>query len=197
MNYKDYLIWVEKTILKLSDRKKQLFGLLCAKRLYPNYHFFKKKENWGDDIFIKEILERVKKQIINPNNNKVNYSYLLNKIDKIIPYPEDFDNISVSHALDASVIVENLLNFILTKDKKYIMFIPVSCIDTIYMHIQDKYSLYDEETEHHELFQSEINVQKKHLEYLVNLKKLDSDSINIFLDTFQNDNLISLDYLEK
>lgn len=195
MTYKKHFNWVAKRVSKLSYTKKILFGLLCTQRLYPNYQFFKEKENWGDDIYLKDVLKEIKNNLVKVDFSNLDINNLLKKVDGIIPNTDDFESSYTSYALDASMTVESLLKFIKTQSDKHIIRIAQLCIDSIDMNIQDRYSIY--ETEQHSLAQKEINVQKKHLEYLANLDSLDSDSINLFLESFQNDNLISLDYLEK
>lgn len=194
MTYKEYIDWLEEKLIILSTSKKILFGLLCAKRLYPNYEFFKRKVNFGNEFFIKNTLEEIKNYLVNPKCQTLDLDKLLIDIDEIIPDTDDYGEIYASHALDASGSVEDLLKFISSKDSKYIIRISKACIDTIFMHIQDKFS--PNQTIIHPLYVKELQVQKKHISYLVGLDTIRLENVNLFLEMFEKDNLISLDYLQ-
>ena len=59
MTHAEYVDTLGKKLEQLNQRKLLLLGYITVERLLPSYHFFEKRENWGDYAFIASLMEEI------------------------------------------------------------------------------------------------------------------------------------------
>ena len=118
---------------KLCKIKQLTFAYLTCTRLFPNYVFFSLKFNFGEPNILQEAISYLHSNIMNYNPSKQNIHFLLNKMDKNVPYPENFNSIIASSALDACTSIEYSLHFLLNEDFSLIESISTFATDSIDM----------------------------------------------------------------
>jgi uncharacterized protein YjaG (DUF416 family) len=179
----------EVDLLKSLDFQKQkAFAYLTCIRLYPNYAYFSKKFNFGNPLILNEGIEYIYLNILDQNSNKTKIDELISKIDRLIPETANFKTILASSALDACVVVNTSLDFLISKEFYLIDEISTSAYDTVHMFIQatdhldyntDKH--FQQKIDDHPLMKKELKVQKGIISFLSTIGKLDHSDIDTLL----------------
>lgn len=183
----------------LNFSKKLLFAYLTCERLIPNYKFFSEKYGFGDYKVLEQYLESVLEIIINGTEDlTLSLDEARNRIDKINPFPENYDTVLASSAMDACGSVLELLQYIQDKQDDRIVAISTLSFDTVDMYIQEIEALdYNNDSEfekkiaEHPLMQSEKKVQDGILKYLSEIDAIHINDI-LTLEGLQNNNVGSL-----
>ena len=171
----------DKTYLKaklkeLSREQKILFMLSCCERLYPNYLVFNKKHEWGNPLVLRKALDfawTVLERGI--EENKEELKKFIKLCDEITPDTEDFDSIFVSQALDSSVAVASLLEYIISDSNDKIIEVASLARDTVDMYVQELEDMAPNDPNlekmilEHPLMQQELKRQRQDIEMLKNL----------------------------
>ena len=129
---------LQKNIEKLSVTQALVFGLHLTKRLLPNYLFFVKTEKRGDAFILKNIIDFVEKRLLNEKSN-YNSLNLKQSILAIAPSSENFPSVYSTYALDCCAAFDDLLSFIQTQNKEYILSISMLSINTVYIFLVDRF----------------------------------------------------------
>lgn len=152
---------------KLIKERQILFCVHLAKRLWPNYIFFIKKEGFGDVNFLDSLLENVKKYITQSNGN-LNWDKLKSQIFEITPDSEEFSSLYTSYAADACGACYDLIALIVENDLEAINRIIDSSINSVYLCILNKLNLPsvsnshpDDKIYNSQEMKNEVNFQKK------------------------------------
>jgi len=126
-----------------------VFSIDICNRLIDDYVDFYIKYNWGNPNVLNEAIKYCEETDFT-KIDKEKVKDLINKVEKIIPDTEDFENIEVSYALNSACAVLELLEFIMGQDKMHVSNISSFIIDTTDFKIQEIESgLTNEELENH------------------------------------------------
>jgi uncharacterized protein YjaG (DUF416 family) len=162
-----------KHLEKLDFTKQLSFAYLTCERLLPNYIYFSLHFKFGNPQILKDAIIFIHQSLINNSYQKETIITHLNAIDKNTPYPEKFDTILASSALDSCSVVSESLNFLMDKKIDRIKDISTLAIDTIDMYIQERDNLdfntdkqFEEKIQQDPLMQREIYIQKGIISFL-------------------------------
>lgn len=128
---------VRQLINTLTFEQCVTFAATCCERLVPNYQAFSVVHKWGDPSLLFEALEFVWNVLKTGIPSPVEANRLLSTIESITPEPENFQSIYVMQALMAIQGVSDLLNYMLSQDKEYVLNVMTLASDAIYQFIQD------------------------------------------------------------
>lgn len=155
----------------VSFKKQLLFGYLGASRLIPNYKFFSLENGWGDYTVLVAVLNDVRNVLLSSNAiNNLALEQKITEIELVTPDMDDYgETIYGSHALDSSLSVICILEFIKTHDIGHLFELIEYVIETIRMNISYNENLYssdpaiDEKMSSHPFMQREIQLQLEQL----------------------------------
>ncbi|UJF19177.1 DUF416 family protein [Vibrio sp. SS-MA-C1-2] len=99
---------------------------LCE-RMYPNYALFCQQTEFADNRAYRVILDSVW-ELLTVKNAKINFERQLEKLEELVPSPDDFDFYGVYPAIDACVGLSTLLHALLDRDDMLEQVIEVSQI---------------------------------------------------------------------
>ncbi|WP_133406085.1 YjaG family protein [Parashewanella tropica] len=103
-----------KRLKSLSLEQKQLFAIALCQRMYPNYALFSEVCEFGNPQVLKTTLDLLwQKQY--DKKLKFNLELYLERLDEVVPEPEDYDVYGVYPAIDAVVALTSLLSAIQSK----------------------------------------------------------------------------------
>lgn len=126
-----------------------VFSIDICNRLIDDYFDFYIKYNWGNPNVLNEAIKYCEETNFT-KIDKEKVKDLINKVEKITPDTEDFENIEVSYALNSACAVLELLEFIMGQDKINVSNISSFIIDTIDFKIQEiERGLTNDELENH------------------------------------------------
>lgn len=100
---------------KLEQWQHITFMAALVERMYPNYAAFCKQTGFCEPQAFRQVLENVW-EILTVKNAKINFDGQLEKLEVLIPSPEDFDLYLVYPAIDACVAMSTLIHALLDKD---------------------------------------------------------------------------------
>ena len=175
---------------ELSREQKILFMLSCCERLYPNYLAFNKKHEWGNPFVLRNTLDfawTVLERGI--GEDKEELKKLLKQCDEITPDTEDFDSIFVSQALDSTVAVASLLEYIISDSNDKIIEVASLARDTVDMYVQELEDMAPNDPNlekmilEHPLMQQELKRQRQDIELL---KDLEVSDVSIYEEVKKN-----------
>jgi uncharacterized protein YjaG (DUF416 family) len=173
---------IKSRLIKLNQQKSLVFGALICKRLIPNYQFFSKKENFGNDNYLLKVINIVIDYLTNNTNHDTGVFKKLDKeIDTISPDSEEYPEVYSTYALNACIATQTLLA-ILQGNIKEVSIISEMSIDTITIYVEDTMDIYiDEDIDETEIeiLYNELNIQMgiiqeietNNIEYLTELIK--------------------------
>ena len=107
----EYRNAIRQQILSLSREKKIIFSLLTSERLQLNYDSFSVKYHFGEPLQLKKITSLLYEDLLNGYDNETIHEYI-STIDRITPDIENYDNVTVSFALDACTSLLSVLYYI-------------------------------------------------------------------------------------
>ena len=173
----NYIFNKEKLFLrltKLSKEKNICFALSICERLKRNYIIFSDEAKWGNSKTLENGINYLWTILI--EKQKIDSELIKNmcsKIEEIAPDTEDiFDSENVSYALNASAVVYQGLQYLLTDNIKFMVEIATNSMDTIdhYVQIEEDMQGRGEALEkrinQHELMQAELKRQEDDLFFL-------------------------------
>ncbi|QYJ76381.1 YjaG family protein [Shewanella sp. FJAT-52076] len=103
-----------KRLKALSLPQKQLFAVALCQRMYPNYQLFSEVCEYGDPKVLDTVLNLLWQSLYD-RKLKLNLELHTNKLEEVIPEPENFDVYGVYPAMDAVVALISLLSGIESK----------------------------------------------------------------------------------
>src|SRR6187402_605144 len=93
-------------ILKELNFQKQLvFSYLTSARLYPNYVYFSNNYNFGNPDILYKAINYIYQNIFQYGIDLPTIKSLLEKLDEVTPWPENYDTVLVSAGLDACSVI--------------------------------------------------------------------------------------------
>ncbi|WP_372871769.1 YjaG family protein [Shewanella sp.] len=103
-----------KRLKALSLPQKQLFAVALCQRMYPNYQLFSEVCEFGDPRVLDTVLNLLWQSMYD-KKLKLNLELHLDRLEDVIPEPENFDVYGVYPAMDAVVALVSLLSGIQSK----------------------------------------------------------------------------------
>lgn len=103
-----------KRLKALSLPQKQLFAVALCQRMYPNYQLFSEVCEFGDPKVLDTVLNLLWQSLYD-RKLKLNLELHTNRLEEVIPEPENFDVYGVYPAMDAVVALISLLSGIESK----------------------------------------------------------------------------------
>jgi uncharacterized protein YjaG (DUF416 family) len=185
-----------KEVSKLNDvdfTKQFVFAYLTCERLYPNYVYFSKHYHFGNFSILKSVIDYLHDNLFKKRINHVQIKSLIEKVEKNIPDPADYDTILASSALDTCTVLTESLNFLIDHDVSRLLDISSMATDTVHMYIQEIENLdfntdrlFQQKIESHPLMIKEISIQKGIINYLLNIKNIEEPDIVTLLQLQEN-----------
>lgn len=150
----DFFTSLKNNLELLPKGRKVDFGLNICKRLLPDYIIFNQKYNWGNSETLNRAIESIDGRIKTDLNKESIYK-LIAKVNLLVPDTDDFGEVEGSYALNASVSVVELLEYLIDEDKEHIINISRNILDTIDFKIREKEPTLTSQKleEHYELVQ--------------------------------------------
>lgn len=162
---------------QLNDWQLAAFCAAVSERLLPNYLLFSRVAEFGDAKILRTALDRVWDRLCN-RCGSVNFETQMERVDTVIPEPEDFDIYGVYPALDACVALIATLNQMLEasyQDARQISQLSLQGIET-YLEVIADAELSDEELVRfintHPLIEIEQQFQEDLIEQLLSTTKV-------------------------
>jgi hypothetical protein len=177
---------------KLSFERRIIFALSCCERLFPNYAFFSRLENWGEPQIFRTALDVLWSAWREPPMSQERVKNLLRDCESFVPDTENFSSEWVSPALDASIAVVETLQCILDGLTDHCVTIASLARDTVDMFIQEwdelDYELPDFERQiaNDPLMIRELTKQQEDLRLLEEIKELDTLTVEAIRTSSQN-----------
>lgn len=162
MIYKDYMKKIKVEAAVLNQKERVAVILICCIRLSPLYSRFSEVENWGNESLLTQCRELAIDWL---NSKRVNSNTLSKQVGEVIPDTEDFGTVLGSYALNAGVVHEYLLDQIKNNDSSFLIYVLLSCYDTVDLYVQECLDLdrkgvtLESEIENHPAMVSEIDWQ--------------------------------------
>lgn len=172
------------SLKQLNDWQLATFCAAVSERLFPNYALFSQVAEFGDAQVLRTALDKVWDRLSN-RCGAVNFETQMEKVDAVIPEPDDFDMYGVYPALDTCVALITTLNQMVEasyQDARQISQLSLQGIET-YLEVIADAELSDEDLVRfintHPLIEIEQQFQDQLVEQLsrsakVNIALLDS-----------------------
>jgi len=133
---------IAKKIEQLSFYQQLTFGILVSESFVNTYEVFAKKENWGNPIVLKQIIQKLKNASITKNELNGELKVLNTELDTIMPDMDDFSgDIYASLALDVCSMVGECLDFVKDKDIEHIKNVSYVATQSVEFYVADKNNL--------------------------------------------------------
>lgn len=94
---------------KLESWQHLTFMACLCERMYPNYFMFCRQTGFADSQLYRRVLDLVW-EILTVKDAKVNFDSQLEKLEEVIPTPEEFDIYGVYPAIDACVALSEVVH---------------------------------------------------------------------------------------
>jgi len=162
MNYKDYKELIERESASLSQKECVALCLICCTRLSPLYSKFVATENWGDDSILLQSREAAISWL---SGTAIDTSPITKQLSHVIPDSEDFGSVIGTHAQNAGIAHEHLLEQIKTSEPSPLIYVFHNCYDTVDLFVQEILDpsclggIAESEIENHDMVVKEINFQ--------------------------------------
>jgi len=164
------------SLKQLNDWQLAAFCAAVSERLLPNYVLFSRVAEFGDARVLRTALDKVWDRLCN-RCGAVNFETQMEKVDAVIPEPDDFDMYGVYPALDACVALITTLNQMVEasyQDARQISQLSLEGIET-YLEVIADAELSDEDLVRfintHPLIEIEQQFQEDLLEQLLSSAK--------------------------
>ncbi|GAO41780.1 DUF416 family protein [Flavihumibacter petaseus] len=150
MNYQEYVSALRRQAYALPYIRQLAFAVLICKKLYPEYAKFVEAYQWGDADLLMDAIIVCQSRLDSNGNEPSDIAELIPKIDAIVPDTDDFGGDYLgSYALNASVSVNETLEFILDRDSEHIINIATYYSDTVDFRIHEENELIDLQISQH------------------------------------------------
>jgi uncharacterized protein YjaG (DUF416 family) len=189
----DSIAKISNKLQGLSVNQLAFFNALICEKLTPNYIYFNRIYNLTTEINLNDYLSKLfisaTKLTSNSNEELENH---IESIENIVPHIEDYEDYSVSFALDCSVSYYYAYKFLRNFDIQNSRDISENSINTIDRFIIFKNNLipsdllFEKFISEHELMIYEINFQEQLINAISKLNIIDDTSINLFKNSYKN-----------
>ncbi len=186
---------------KLNYNKQLVFAYLTCERLYPNYAFFSENFDFGAKQTLRKAIDYISTVLlISDFPSKDEIETHLSAIEPNTPFPQNFETILSSSALDSCTAILETLQFMLDRKKSRLKDISTFATDTVDMYIGDRDKLdfntdpdFDRKIFNDPLMQREHSIQNGIISYLNKIEKLELPDINNLLNLQFNNNRSNID----
>jgi uncharacterized protein YjaG (DUF416 family) len=177
-------------LLNQLDITKQLtFAFLTCERVFPNYVYFSANYNFGNPAILREAINFIYESIFNINNiDKSKVDTLLLKIHNVTPHTNNFTTFYATIAMySGGVIFESINLFKKKLSNQIILDISTMSTDAIDCFIQERDDMdyadpnFEEKILNDSLMQTEVEIQKGVISYLMKVKYVDTADIATLL----------------
>src|SRR5579871_1398749 len=136
MDYQKFVITLERNCLSLSYEKSLRLAITVSKKLFFDYQSFFETHEWGNPDLLLDAINASERSL-SGEGNLLMIEALIPKIKAIIPDTDDFGDYLGSYALNASVVVHEMLQFIQDKASSHVFDICRLYLDTIDFKIRE------------------------------------------------------------
>ena len=175
---------------ELNEWQLAAFCAAVSERLLPNYTLFAQVSEFGNCQILRTALDKVWERLTN-RCGSINFETQMEKVDAVIPEPDDFDMYGVYPALDACVALITTLNQMVEasyQDARQTSQLSFQGIET-YLELIADAELSDEQLigfiNSHQLIEIEQQFQDSLIEQLLGGNKPDNKSGNKVLDAIR------------
>lgn len=179
--------YMRSQLLKLVTWKQIAFLIFLCERLMPGFEFFSDEVGYKkNDKTLRQYLDKAAEMLMN-GITKDKLSKLAGKCEDLAPYPEDYDSLYVSTALDTAMSVSLLMKMFTDNNVEHVVDAATFITDSIDLYVQEIENMepndpdLEEKILSHKLMQKELETQEKDIEFLL---KVDND-INISRSLFK------------
>lgn len=187
---------------QLNDMQLSAFCAAISERLLPNYALFSQVAEFGNTQTLRTALDKIWDRLCN-RCGSVNFETQMEKVDAVVPDPEDFDMYGVYPALDTCVALITTLNQMVEashQDARQTSQLSLQGIETYLELIADS-ELSDEQLVRfintHELIEQELAFQESLIDQLLQKDNPDAATLDKIRTQAANDGVsnigISLD----
>lgn len=148
MEYRLFSEQLEQRLNGMPPASLLRFGVEICKRLYPDYAAFSQKRQWGDPDLLLDAI-RACEGAFESTVDRETVHYLRIRIDAVIPDSEDFGDFDGSYALNASVAVAYVLQYILDQSVENIKHAATHYYENIDFKLQESGITGEDELENH------------------------------------------------
>lgn len=134
----------EQAVEQLPIKKQLAFAYFLAKRMFPNYSNFVKKEEWGDEKVPKNALRLIYKVINDEQVTQEQLKSMIDNLSSVTPDTDDFGTLEASLALDACVVLLETLESIKNQDIHQLSSIASLPFNSLRMLIEDRNNTFDD-----------------------------------------------------
>ncbi len=136
MNYQEILAEFEGQVQCLSNRKQLEAGIAICKSLFFDYQRFFETYRWGNPDVLLDAIHICERSLVGQTDISV-VTFLVKQVDDITPDMGDFGEYLGSYALNASLVVHEILHFILDGQVSHINDSAGLFLDTIDFRIHE------------------------------------------------------------
>jgi uncharacterized protein YjaG (DUF416 family) len=136
MNYQEILAEFEAHVQSLSKRKKLEAGIAICKSLFFDYQRFFETYGWGNPDVLLDAIHICEQSLVGQTDISI-VTHLVEKVDGITPDIDDFGEYLGSFALNASLVVHEILHFTLDGQVSHINDSAGLYLDTIDFRIHE------------------------------------------------------------
>jgi uncharacterized protein YjaG (DUF416 family) len=122
---------LSKQFKRLPYHRQIGFALWICKRLYPEYEYFQKKEQWGNASLLAEGIAFIEKHQVAQAFDVTQVQRLVESIDEVTPDMDDYGDYHGSYALNAAIVVMEALRFLADREVEHLLAISTYMTDTI------------------------------------------------------------------
>ncbi|RDE18372.1 DUF416 family protein [Motiliproteus coralliicola] len=187
---------------QLNDQQLSAFCAAISERLLPNYALFSQVAEFGNTQTLRTALDKIWDRLCN-RCGAVNFETQMEKVDAVVPDPEDFDMYGVYPALDTCVALITTLNQMVEashQDARQTSQLSLQGIET-YLELIADAELSDEQLVRfintHELIEQELEFQESLIDQLLQKASPDAATLDKIRTQAANDGVsnigISLD----
>lgn len=127
-------------LARLSRERRILYCIHTAKRLWPNYIVFQKKEGFEDSALINEII-RAAKSYFDNQISTLRIESLRRKIQDYAPHSEDYPIALAAYAIDAASACYHLLTLLISDDPEAAIWAFRLPINTVSISVAEKMNI--------------------------------------------------------
>ncbi|MEH6471395.1 MAG: YjaG family protein [Halopseudomonas sp.] len=182
---------------QLNDWQLATFCAAVSERLLPNYALFSRVTEFGETQLLRTALDKIWERLTN-RCGSVNFETQMEKVDAVIPEPDDFDMYGVYPALDACVALITTLNQMVEashQDACQTSQLSWRCLET-YLEVIADPELSDEELVRfintHPLTEIEQQFQDSVIDQLLASSKADTALLDGIRDEARNDGVSNI-----
>ncbi len=122
---------LSKRLEKLPYHRQVEFALWICKRLYPEYEYFQKTEQWGNASLLAEGIAFIEKHQAGQAFDVTYVQRLVEAIYEVTPDMDDYGDYHGSYALNAAIVVMEALRFVADREVEHLLEISTYMTDTI------------------------------------------------------------------